>query len=76
MPPHALEQKEGVTVKLIRNLSPKQGLYNGTRLCITGLKDNVIKVEIAIGYKLKLQFESVGTQMDESVFSHGQLLVA
>ena len=37
---------------LLRNLNPKQSLCNGTRLCITGLKNNVIKAEITMDSKI------------------------
>ncbi|GBN88673.1 hypothetical protein AVEN_42345-1 [Araneus ventricosus] len=46
MPPHALMLKKGVIVMLLRNLNPKQGLYNGTRLLITGLHENVKSAKI------------------------------
>ncbi|GBM01796.1 hypothetical protein AVEN_205461-1 [Araneus ventricosus] len=46
MPPHALMLKKGVIAMLLRNLNPKQGLYNGTRLSITGLHENFISAKI------------------------------
>ncbi|GBN13943.1 hypothetical protein AVEN_152816-1 [Araneus ventricosus] len=46
MPPHALMLKKGVIVMLLRNLNPKQGLYNGTRLSIIGLHENFISGKI------------------------------
>ncbi|GBN54337.1 hypothetical protein AVEN_105794-1 [Araneus ventricosus] len=38
--------KKGVIVMLLRNLNPKQGLRNGTRLSITGLHENFIRAKI------------------------------
>ncbi|GBO29830.1 hypothetical protein AVEN_154671-1 [Araneus ventricosus] len=46
MPPHALMLKKGVIVMLLRNLNPKQGFCNGTRLSITGLHENFISAKI------------------------------
>ncbi|GBM63675.1 hypothetical protein AVEN_112839-1 [Araneus ventricosus] len=37
---------KGVIVMLLRNLNPKQGLCNGTRLSITGLHENFISAKI------------------------------
>lgn len=46
MPPHALKLKVGVIVMLLRNLNPKKGLCNRTRLVIRSLHENFIKAEI------------------------------
>ena len=46
MPPHELILKRGTIVLLIRNLNPKKGLYNGTRLLITNLENNFITGKI------------------------------
>ncbi|GBM93423.1 hypothetical protein AVEN_268463-1 [Araneus ventricosus] len=46
MPLHALMLKKGVIVMLLRNLNPKQGLCNGTRLLITCLHENFISQKI------------------------------
>ncbi|GBM60847.1 hypothetical protein AVEN_179003-1 [Araneus ventricosus] len=46
MPPHVLMLKKGVIVLLLRNLNPKQGLCNDTRLLITGLHENFISAKI------------------------------
>ncbi|KAK1389293.1 ATP-dependent DNA helicase [Heracleum sosnowskyi] len=35
MPNHELEIKEGVPIMLLRNINPKKGLCNGTRLIVT-----------------------------------------
>lgn len=34
LPPHKLHLKTGCTVMLLRNISPQQGLSNGTRLTV------------------------------------------
>ena len=49
MPPHALNLKVGCPVMLMRNLSIKDGLCNGTRLITRNLQDNVIDCEILTG---------------------------
>ncbi|GBN04685.1 hypothetical protein AVEN_31104-1 [Araneus ventricosus] len=46
IPPHALMLKKGIILMLLRNLNPKQGLCNGTRLSITGLHENFISTKI------------------------------
>ncbi|GBM27570.1 hypothetical protein AVEN_97084-1 [Araneus ventricosus] len=46
MQPPALMLKKGVIAMLLRNLNPKQGLCNGTRLSITGLHENFIRAKI------------------------------
>ena len=49
LPPHALTLKIGVPVMCLRNLNPKQGLCNGTRLIVKCLLANVIEACIATG---------------------------
>jgi len=49
MPPHVLNLKVGCIVMLLRNLSLKDGLCNGTRLIVRNLRDNVIDGEILTG---------------------------
>lgn len=46
MPPHILELKVGSIVILLRNLNPKKGLCNGTRLIIEALGENIIHARI------------------------------
>lgn len=46
MPPHKLVLKKGVIVMLLRNLNPKRGLCNGTRLSILELHENFISAKI------------------------------
>lgn len=46
MPPHILLLKKGVIIMLLRNLNPKKGLCNGTRLIVEDLARNFIKARI------------------------------
>lgn len=46
MPPHTLLLKKGTIVMLLRNLNPKKGLCNGTRLIVEELSKNTIKARI------------------------------
>ena len=46
MPPHILALKPGVIIMLLRNLNPKKGLCNRTRLMIKSLQNNFITAEI------------------------------
>lgn len=46
MPPHKLALKIGVIVMLLRNLNPKKGLCNGTRLIVKSHHNNFIMAEI------------------------------
>ena len=48
MPPHRLNLKVNAVVMLLRNLSLRQGLYNGTRLRVTHLR-NCIQATILTG---------------------------
>jgi ATP-dependent DNA helicase PIF1 len=48
MPPHALRLKEGCPL-LIRNLCPKHGLANGTRLLLRQVRSRVLQVDILTG---------------------------
>ncbi|XP_056685561.1 uncharacterized protein [Spinacia oleracea] len=50
LPPHALTLKPGVPLMLLRNIDPKHGLCNGTRLLCHSLKDNFIDAEILTGH--------------------------
>ncbi|XP_065321187.1 ATP-dependent DNA helicase PIF1-like [Gordionus sp. m RMFG-2023] len=49
VPPHKLTLKIGTIVMLLRNLSPKKGLCNGTRLIIRHLHINFIDAEVLAG---------------------------
>ena len=49
MPPHELILKENSPIMLLRNLSPSEGLCNGTRMVCKGFKRNIILAEITVG---------------------------
>ena len=49
MPPHQLNLKKICTIILLRNLSLRQGLCNGTRLTVTQLHSNCIQAAVMHG---------------------------
>ncbi|XP_058746222.1 uncharacterized protein LOC131619101 [Vicia villosa] len=49
LPPHILKIKKGAPLMLLRNLDPRYGLCNGTRLLCRGLFMNLLDVEILTG---------------------------
>ncbi|ODM86919.1 ATP-dependent DNA helicase pif1 [Orchesella cincta] len=49
MPPHQLNLKIGSCVMLLRNMNPKRGLCNGTRLVVERLGSNIIDCVIFSG---------------------------
>ena len=49
LPPSQLCLKLGVPVILIRNLNPKEGLFNGTRMIVTQLEQACIEAQILGG---------------------------
>jgi hypothetical protein len=51
LPIHCLKLKIGCIIMLLRNLSQKNGLCNGTLLKIISIKSNVLQVEILSGVK-------------------------
>ena len=51
MPPHVLTLQKGTPVILLRNLQPKHGLCNGTRLIVRSITDKVLDCEILSGPK-------------------------
>ncbi|KAK7273081.1 hypothetical protein RIF29_14127 [Crotalaria pallida] len=50
LPPHALKVKRGAPLMLLRNIDPKAGLCNGTRLLCRGTYMNMLDVEILTGH--------------------------
>eukprot|EP00112_Aurelia_sp_Birch-Aquarium-sp1_P020592 Seg5341.2 transcript_id=Seg5341.2/GoldUCD/mRNA.D3Y31 product="ATP-dependent DNA helicase PIF1" protein_id=Seg5341.2/GoldUCD/D3Y31 len=48
MPLHKLDLKVGATVILLRNLNPKKGLCNGTRIIIRDMQRHVLAAEIRV----------------------------
>ncbi|CAC5405205.1 unnamed protein product [Mytilus coruscus] len=48
-PPHRLYVKKNAPIILLRNLNPKEGLLNGTRLCVVNLGKRIIKARIITG---------------------------
>lgn len=55
-PPHKLTLKANVIVLLIRNLSTKDGLVNGTRMRVKHLHNNTIDCEVLNGTAQKNEF--------------------
>jgi len=46
IPPHILKVKKGAPLMLLRNIEPRYGLCNGTRLLCRGFFKNMLDVEI------------------------------
>jgi len=61
-PLHKLELKKGVPLMLLRNLSPAQGLYNGTRLIVLNSTRKVLQCQI-----LRKRIDQAGAQMNDDV---------
>jgi len=49
MPTHSLLLKVGAPIMLLRNLDPKEGLCNGSRLVVTRLGDKVLEARLITG---------------------------
>jgi hypothetical protein len=49
MPPHTINLKEGCIVMLMRNLSLRQGMCNGSRLEVTSLHNNCVQAKLLCG---------------------------
>ncbi|EOA12130.1 hypothetical protein CARUB_v10003947mg, partial [Capsella rubella] len=49
LPKHELTLKKGAPIMLLRNIDPKGGLCNGTRLIVTQMANQVIEARIVIG---------------------------
>ncbi|XP_024005023.1 uncharacterized protein LOC112082156 [Eutrema salsugineum] len=51
-PNHVLKLREGTPVMLLRNIDPKNGFCNGTRLIITKMANYVLQAQIITGSKV------------------------
>ncbi|XP_024009269.1 uncharacterized protein LOC112084380 [Eutrema salsugineum] len=51
-PNHVMKLREGTPVMLLRNIDPKNGLCNGTRLIITKMANYVLQAQIITGSKV------------------------
>ncbi|KAF6164759.1 hypothetical protein GIB67_041011 [Kingdonia uniflora] len=49
LPPFKLKLKAGCPIMLLRNISPKDGLYNGTRLMVVRCATHIIEAKILTG---------------------------
>jgi ATP-dependent DNA helicase PIF1 len=49
IPPHILKVRKDAPLMLLRNIDPRYGLGNGTRLLCCGLFKNMLDVEILTG---------------------------
>ncbi|CAN7127342.1 unnamed protein product, partial [Brassica rapa subsp. narinosa] len=75
LPPHKLCLKVGAPVMMLRNLSQKNGLCNGTRMMISRLGHRVLEAELLTGTHGQ-SLKQVALYLPRPVFSHGQLYVA
>jgi ATP-dependent DNA helicase PIF1 len=49
LPPHILKLKVGMPIIMLRNLNPRLGLMNGTRLIVLEMRPRLIKAKIVTG---------------------------
>jgi len=49
LPQHKLELKKGCIVLLLRNLNPREGLANGTRVIVLNMYNHLVEVQIVGG---------------------------
>jgi ATP-dependent DNA helicase PIF1 len=49
LPPHQLHLKKGCIVMLLRNLNPREGLANGTRVVVKNMYSHLVEVQIVAG---------------------------
>lgn len=49
LPKHKLELKKGCVAMILRNLNPREGLANGTRVVVMNMYDHLLEVQIVGG---------------------------
>ena len=70
MPAHLLQMKIGCPMMLLRNLSPRDGMCNGTRFVLTGVRPHVLEGVVISGDFLgtKIMVPRIPLQPSESRF--------
>ncbi|EOA14856.1 hypothetical protein CARUB_v10028177mg [Capsella rubella] len=56
LPKHELTLKKGAPIMFLRNIDPKGGLCNGTRLIVTQMANHIIEARIVTGNDAKFPF--------------------